>query len=101
MDSGSRDLQVETVTKESISLEDSMVKEDMCGQMVHLTMEILSKDVEKGEASGNPQRKIVIYTSESTKTIRKMAEASTIGQMVANILDIFAMTLSKIYIYSF
>ena len=56
-----KDLQIMIIIKDSIKKVNSMVKENIVGQMVHLMKEILLKVLGTDKEVGNLQEKEVIY----------------------------------------
>jgi hypothetical protein len=61
MDMVYKDLQIMIIIKDSIKKVNSMVKENIVGQMVHLMKEILLKVLGTDKEVGNLQEKEVIY----------------------------------------
>ena len=86
-----KDLQMVTITKDNTKMEDSMEKENTCGQTVQAIKEILQMAREMETESGNHLNKMEICILENIILIRKMVMDVMYGRMDAFIKGISKM----------
>ena len=70
-----------------------MVKENISGQMVQLTQEILQMVRDKVQGNGDLVKLMQIFISDNIKKIKNLEKVNIFGQMVANFKEILLRTL--------
>lgn len=76
-----------------IKMVNLMVKENISGQMVQLTQEILQMVRDKVQGNGDLVKLMQIFISDNIKKIKNLEKVNIFGQMVANFKEILLRTL--------
>ncbi len=71
-----------------------MGKENIFGQTVQLTQEILQMVKDKVQVNGDLVKLMEIFISDNIKKIKNQEKVNIFGQMVANLKEILLLTLN-------